>query len=167
MIEELENETRQLVEQVCERVKLSIAEKVSNVLSILIVTLLIGFFFVLLMLFLSLAATSALSLVVPTWAACLIVAAVDILLMVLIVVLRRALIVYPLINAMVSAILGRKMRIRDIELEKAKLEIQTERSRMRIAQITESVLMESVVGWVMSLLRKWIGKKKADKTPEN
>lgn len=133
-----------LAGHVADRIKMTVAEKIARILGILIVVVLAGLTITLLAIFLSLAGAAALTLIMPAWASYLIVSAVDILLLVLLISLRRPLIIYPIIAAMVGVLLDRPVKFQEIEMEKSRLELETEKDKMRLSHDLE--------GWIITVI---------------
>lgn len=149
-----EQDATRLMGHVADRLKLSLAEKIARILGILIVVVLAGLTITLLSIFLSMAIAAALTLVMPAWAAYLIITIVDILLLVLLISLRRPLIIYPLVAAMVSVLLDRSVKYRDITTERSRLELETEKDKIRLSQDLEGFIVAQILNWIKKLINK-------------
>lgn len=149
--EQIEQDASRMAGHMLDRVRLTLAEKIARLIGVLITSIVIGLIITLLVIFLSLSAASALAMVMPTWAACLIIVLGDIVLMIGVIALRKPLIIYPLVAAMVSVLLERPVKYREIETEKTRLELEIEKDKIRLYQDLEGWIIASILGWIRKI----------------
>lgn len=148
----IENDIKQLANHVGDRIKLSAAVRSAKVIGVLILTFIMTMMIMVVLTILSFAIAAALQDYIPAWAAYLSVAAIDLLLMILVGIFNRPLIIDPLISAMVSVLLDRSIKVRDIEMEQTRLALHTENDKIRLEKDLESTFRTTILTWVLRVL---------------
>lgn len=150
----IEKDVSRLVSHVGDRLKLGAAVKSAKIIGVLILTIVLIMMTMVVLVITSLSIAAALTLCMPAWAAFLCVAVLDLVLMILMAVFNRPLVIDPLIGTMISILLERPIKVHEIELEQARLELSTEKDKIQLERDIEEILRGALLGWLWKLLRR-------------
>lgn len=154
----IEKDVSRLVSHVGDRLKLGAAVKSAKIIGVLILTIVLIMMTMVVLVITSLSIAAALTLCMPAWAAYLSVAGLDLLLMILMAIFNRPLVIDPLIGTMISILLERPIKVKEIELEQARLELSTEKDKIQLERDIEEILRGALLGWLWDLIRRKINK---------